>query len=53
MCQFDFTGKDPLTDKIIMHLNVLSSGVEYRVFRKVDAAEVVAIDCRRIRHLYL
>ena len=53
MHQFDFTSEDTLTDKTIMHLNVLSPGVEYGVLRKVDAAEVVAIDHCRIRHLYL
>ena len=26
--KFDFTGEDMLADKVVMHLNVLSSGVE-------------------------
>ena len=51
--QFDFTGKDPLTNKVIMHLDVLGPGVEYAVSRKVDTAKVVAIDRRRIGHLHM
>ena len=41
------------SDEMIVHLNVLSPSVEDGVFRKVDTAEVVTIDRRRIRHLYL
>ena len=29
--KFDFTGEDTLTDKMLVHLNVLSPGVEYGV----------------------
>ena len=42
MREFDFTGKDPLMDKMIMHLNVLGPSVKYEVFCKVDIVEVVA-----------
>ena len=31
MLKFDFTREDTLTDKMIVHLNVLSPGVEYAV----------------------
>ena len=51
--KFDITGEYTLTDKMIVHLNVLSSGVEDRVLRKLDVAEVVTVDCHRIRHLHL
>ena len=40
-------------DKMVMHLNVLGPSMEYEVFRKVDTAEIVAIDRHRIRNLYL
>ena len=40
-------------DKMIVHLNVLGLGVEYRVLCKLDITEVVAIDRCRIRHLNL
>jgi hypothetical protein len=36
---------------MIMHLDVLRPYVEDWVLRKPDAAEVVGIDHRRIRHL--
>ena len=53
MHQFDFTSEDTLTDKMIVHLNVLGPGVEDRVLCKVDTAKVVTKDRRRIRQLYL
>ena len=31
--KFNFTGEDMLVDKVIVHLNVLSPGVEDRVLR--------------------
>ena len=31
--KFDFTGEDTLTHKMVVDLNVLSLGVEYRVLR--------------------
>ena len=40
-------------DKMVVHLNVLSPGMEDEVLRKLDAAEVVIVDRRRIRHLHL
>ena len=51
--KFNFTGEDKLADKVVVHLNVLISGVEDGVLRKLDAAEVVTVDRRRIRHLHL
>ena len=51
--KFNFTGEDTLTEKVVVHLNVLSSGVEYGVLRKLDAAQVVAIDRHRIGDLLL
>ena len=51
--QFDFTRKDTLLDEMIVHLDVLCSCVENGVLRELDAAEVVAVDRRRIRHLLL
>ena len=53
MLQVNFAKKEPLTDKMIMQLNVFCPGVEYRVFCKVDTTEVVAKDRRRIEYLYL
>ena len=53
MLKFDFTREDTLTDKMVVHLNVLSPGVEDGVLRKLDVLEVVAVDRRRIRHLHL
>ena len=44
MHQFDFTRKDLLMDKMVVHLNLLGPSVEYGVFRKVDTVEVVAIN---------
>ena len=32
MLKFDFTREDTFTDKVVMHLNVLSPGVETRFF---------------------
>ena len=46
--KFDFTRKDTFTDKVVVHLNVLGSCVEDGVLRELDAAEVVAVDRRRI-----
>ena len=46
--KFDFTREDTLADKMVVHLNVLSPGVEAGILRKLDVAEVVAVDCRRI-----
>ena len=40
-------------DKVVVHLNVLGPGVEDGVLRELDAAEVVAVDHRRIEHLLL
>jgi hypothetical protein len=51
--QFDFTRKDTLTDEVIMHFNVLRPCVEDWILCKLDAAEFVGIDLRRIRHLLL
>jgi hypothetical protein len=51
--QFDFTGKDTLPDKMVMHLDVLCPCVKDRVLRKLDAAEVVGVDHHRIRHLLI
>ena len=42
-----------LTEKMVVHLNMLSLGVEDGVLRELDAAEVFAIDHRRIGHLLL
>ena len=53
MSKFEFTREDVLADKMVVHLNVLSLGVEDGVLRDLDAAEVVAVDRRRIRHLLL
>ena len=46
--KFDFTLKDTFTDELVVYLNVLVPCVENGVFRKLDAAEVVAVDRRRI-----
>jgi hypothetical protein len=51
MLQFDFTGEDP--DEMIVHFDVLHPCVKNRVFRELNAAEVVAIDHRQIRHLLM
>ena len=51
--KFDFTREDTLVDKMVVHLNVLSPGVEEGVLGKLEAIEVVAVDCRRIGYLLL
>jgi hypothetical protein len=53
MLQFHFTGKDTLPDEMIVHLDVLRHCVKNRVFRELNAAKVVTIDHRRIRHLLM
>ena len=42
-----------MTEKMIVHLNVLSLGMEDGVLRELDVAEVVTVDRRQIRHLLL
>ena len=42
-----------LLDKMIVHLNVLSPGVEDEDLHQLDTAEVVAVDRCRSRHLHL
>ena len=51
--KFDFTRKDTLSDKMIVHLNVLGLCMENGVLRELDVAEVVLVDRRRIGHLLL
>ena len=51
--KFDFIREDMLTDKVIVHLNVLGPGMEDRVLHYVDVDEVVVVDHRQIRHLHL
>ena len=51
--KFDFTRKDMLTDKMVVHLNVLGPCVENGVLRELDAVEVDAVDRLQIRHLLL
>ena len=51
--KFDFTREDTHTNKMIVHLNVLSPGMEYEVRRYMDVVEVIAVDRRRIGHLLL
>jgi hypothetical protein len=46
MFQFHFTGKNTLSDEMIVHLDVLRPCVKNRVFRELHAAEVVAVDHR-------
>jgi hypothetical protein len=53
MLQFHFTGENTLPDEMIMHLNVLRPCVKNKVFRELNAAEVVAVDYRRFRHLLM
>ena len=50
--QFDFIGKDTLADKVVVHLNVLGSGMEDGVLCKLDVVEVVAVDRRQIRYFH-
>jgi hypothetical protein len=51
--QFDFTGKDTLPNEMVVHFDVLCPCVKNGVLRKLDAAEVVAVDHRQIRHLLM
>ena len=44
--------KNALTDKVIMHLNVLGSGVEDGVLRELDPVDVITVDGHQIRHLH-
>jgi hypothetical protein len=53
MRQFDLPGKDSLPDEMIVHFDVLCLRMKNRVFRELNAAEVVAIDLYRIRHLLM
>jgi hypothetical protein len=53
MLQFDFTGKDSLPNEMIVHFYVLRPCVKNRVFRELNAAEVVTMDHRQIRHLLM
>ena len=46
--KLDFTREDTLMDKVIVHLNVLSSGVNKGVLCELDAAHVFAVYRRRI-----
>ena len=50
---FDFTLEDTLTNKVVVHLNVLSPGVKDGALRTLDIVEVVKVDCCRIEHLHL
>ena len=40
-------------DKMIVHLNVLGSGMEDGVLRKLDVVEFVVVDHCRIKHLHM
>ena len=51
--KFDFTRKDMLTDKMVVHLNVLGPCLENGVLRELAAAEVVVVDRRWIGLLLL
>ena len=53
MRKFDFTREDTLANKMVVHFNVLSSGVEDGVLRKLDVAEVVVVYRHQIIHLHL
>ena len=50
--EFHFTREDTLADKMIVHLYVLSLGMEDEVLCKLDVAEVVIVNCRWIRLLH-
>ena len=41
--KFNFTREDMLANKVIVHLNVLSPGVEEGILRKMDVVEVVTV----------
>ena len=51
--KFDFSGEDSLVDKMIVHLDVLCSGVEEGVLRKLDVAEVGIVYHCWLGHLYM
>ena len=51
--KFHLTKNDSLSEKMVVHLNVLFPGVEDGVLGKLDVAEVVVVNRRRIRHLHL
>jgi hypothetical protein len=53
MFQFDFTGEDTLLDEMIVHFDMLRPCLKNRVFRELNAVEVVEVDHRRIRHLLM
>ena len=42
-----------LTEKVVVHLNVLGPCVENGVLCELDVPEVVAVDRHRIRHLLM
>ena len=51
--KFDFTREDTLADKVVVHLNVLSPGLEDGVLRKLDATKVVIVYQCWLGHLHL
>ena len=53
MQQFHFTREYTFTNKMVMHLNMLSSGVKDRILHLVDVAMVVAVDHNRIGYCHL
>ena len=53
MLEVDIPSQDTFSDEMIVQLNVLSPAVEDGVLRNLDAAEVIAVYCHRLRHLHL
>ena len=50
--KFDFIAQDPLIDKVIMHLDVLSSAsMEHKVLGQLHIVDVVAVHRDRSQHL--
>ena len=50
MLEIDFPVLNALTNEMVVHFNMFSSGVEHGVTRKVDAAHIVVEDANRIRN---
>ena len=50
MCKYNVTFLHMITQEVMTHINVLSFGVMYKVFRDIDGTGVVALDfhCREL-----
>ena len=50
MLEIDFPGLNALTNEVVVHFNMFSSGVEHGVASEVDAAHIVVEDANKVRN---